>query len=74
VGGWVLRTSTLGDGRQGSVAHEHLGLVLNVLDRNGDGWGEVLMAQGGYESMSLSLVEYSASGFHPTGIEYAYGC
>ena len=59
---------------QGSVAREHLGLVLNVVDRNGDGWGEVLMAQGGYESMSLSLVEYSASGFHPTGIEYAYGC
>jgi hypothetical protein len=59
---------------QGSVAREQIGLVLNVFDRNQDGWGEVLMAQGGYESMTLSLVEYSATGFRPTGIEYSYGC
>jgi len=59
---------------RGGVAREHLGLILNVFDRNQDGWGELLMAHGGYESMAISLVEYSASGFHPTGIEYAYGC
>ena len=59
---------------QGSVAREQIGLVLNVFDQNHDGWGEVLMAQGGYESMTLSLFEYSATGFHPTGIEYSYGC
>ena len=59
---------------QGKVAREHLGLVLNIFDRDNDGWGEVLMAQGGYESMTISLLEYSATGFQPTGIEYAYGC
>jgi len=32
------------------------------------------MAQGGYESLAISLLEYSATGFHPTGIEYAFGC
>jgi hypothetical protein len=59
---------------QGAVSREHQGLVLNVFDRNHDGWGEVLMAHAGYESLTISLLEYSASGFHPTGIEYAYGC
>ena len=59
---------------QGAVSREQLRLVLNVLDRNHDGWGEVLMAQGGYESLAISLLEFSATGFHPTGIEYAYGC
>lgn len=59
---------------QGSVAREHLGLVLNVFDRDRDGWGEVLMAQEGYESVAISLLEYSPDGFQPTGIEYAHGC
>jgi hypothetical protein len=59
---------------QGTVAREHLGLILNVFDRDRDGWGEVLIAQGGYESMRLSLLEYSPTGFLPTGIEYGYGC
>jgi hypothetical protein len=59
---------------QGRVAREHLGLVLNVFDRTHDGWGEVLIARGGYESMSLSLLEYSPAGFQPTGIAYDYGC
>jgi len=59
---------------QGKVAREHLGLILNTFDRDHDGWGEVLLAQGGYEGMSISLLEYSPTGFEPTGIEYAYGC
>ena len=59
---------------QGKVAREHLGLILNIFDRDHDGWGEVLMAGSGYESTSLSLLEYSPSGFQPTGIEYGYGC
>jgi hypothetical protein len=59
---------------QGRVAREHLGLVLNVFDLNHDGRGEVLIARGGYESMSLSLLEYSPTGFQPTGIAYDYGC
>src|SRR5262249_275110 len=59
---------------QGVVAREHLGLVLNGFDRNHNGWGHGLLAQGGYESMTLSVLEYSATGFHPTGIEYGGGC
>jgi hypothetical protein len=59
---------------QGKVAREHLGLILNVFGRDHDGWGEVLIAQGGYESMSLLLLKYSPTGFQPTGIRYAYGC
>jgi hypothetical protein len=59
---------------QGAVAREHLGLVLNILDKDHDGWGEVLLAQGGYESMTISLLEYSPNGFQPTGIEHIYGC
>jgi hypothetical protein len=59
---------------EGHVAREHLGLILNVFDRNHDGWGEVLVARGGYESMRLSLLEYSPTGFQATGIEYGYGC
>ena len=59
---------------QGNVAREHLGLILNVFDRDHDGWGEVLLARGGYESMGLSLLEYSPTGFQATGIEYGYGC
>jgi hypothetical protein len=59
---------------QNNVRREHLGLVLNVFDRDHDGWGEVLLAQGGYESMSISLLKYSPAGFQPTSVEYTYGC
>ena len=59
---------------QGKVAREHLGLVLNVFDRDHDGWGEVLLARGGYESMELSVLEYSPTGFQPTGVEFGFGC
>ena len=51
-----------------------MGLILNVFDRNHDGWGEVLIVQAGYEGEWLSLLEYSESGFQPTGIGYSYGC
>jgi hypothetical protein len=51
------------DEADGAVSPAHLGLVLNVLDRDGDGWGEVLFAVAGYESYSVALLEYSAEGF-----------
>jgi hypothetical protein len=41
----------------GAVTREHLGLVVDVFDRGHAGWGEVLMGHGGYESMSLSLLQ-----------------
>ena len=59
---------------QRHVTREHLGLVLNVMDRDQDGWGEVLFAQGGYESIGISLLEYSPTGFQPSGVEFARGC
>ena len=59
---------------QGTVSPELYGLVLNVFDRDGDGWGEVLMARGGYESNTLELMALTPNGFVRTGISYSYGC
>ncbi len=59
---------------QGGVSSYHMGLVLNVVDRDGDGWGEVLFAWGGYEGRSISLLEYSAAGFHSAAIDLSGGC
>ena len=57
---------------QGELSNHHLGLVLNVLDRDGNGWGEVLFGQGGYES--IGEFQLSPSGFQPTGAAYSFGC
>jgi hypothetical protein len=59
---------------QGKVSPELYGLVLNVFDRDGDGWSEVLMARGGYESNKLELIALTPGGFISTGISYSYGC
>jgi hypothetical protein len=59
---------------QGRISREHLGLILNVLDRDADGWGEVLFAQAGYEGVSIELLEYSPSGLEPTGTSTSFGC
>jgi hypothetical protein len=59
---------------QGRTTRENLGLVLNVLDRDRDGWGEILFLEAGYESFRISLREYSATGFSPTGLVYGGGC
>lgn len=59
---------------QGGVRPSHMGLILNVLDRDGDGWGEVLFASEGYESRSISLLEYSPSGFQDAAIHLSGGC
>jgi len=53
---------------------ETLGMILNVFDRDGDGWGEVLIGTHGYESFRIRLIEYSESGFEDTGIEFSGGC
>ena len=53
---------------RGHVAREQLGLVLNVVDWNRDGWGEVLFLESGYEGFSISLRQYSATGFTPTDL------
>lgn len=59
---------------QGTIYRIQIGMILNVLDRDADGWGEILFAQGGYESLGVSLLEYSPSGFDPQGVEFNYGC
>lgn len=59
---------------QGRISTEHLGFVLNVIDREGDGWAEVLFGWGGYESRSVEEWRLSTFGFEPTGVSYAYGC
>lgn len=55
------------------LAPEQFGLVLNVVDRDGDGWAEVVFVQVGYESVNVSLLEVR-SAFKPSGIGYNYGC
>jgi hypothetical protein len=59
---------------QGRVTRNHLGLVLNVIDRDQDGWGEILSLQAGYEAFSLSVREYGVGGFEPTAVTYGGGC
>ena len=59
---------------QGRTTQENLGLVLNVLDRDRDGLGEILFLETGYESFGISLREYSPTGFVPTGLTYSGGC
>jgi hypothetical protein len=59
---------------QGEIDITQLGLVLNVLDRDRDGWAEVIFLQAGYESLGVSLYTISSSGFTPAGTSYAYGC
>jgi hypothetical protein len=49
-------------------------MVLTVLDRDHDGWGEVLLTEEGYESRSIELFEYGPAGFQTTGIVFAHGC
>jgi hypothetical protein len=57
---------------QGEISREHLGLVLNVFEI--DGVSFVLMAHGGYESMTLALRRYTGGRFEPTTVGYTYGC
>jgi hypothetical protein len=57
-----------------TLGAEHQGLILNVFDYDGDGWGEVLMERSGYESSRLALYKYTDSGLVPVGIELMWGC
>jgi hypothetical protein len=59
---------------QGEIGREQLGLVLNVLDRDRDGWGEIVFAFGGYESLGIGVEEWSPTGFMSSGIDYSFGC
>lgn len=59
---------------QGEVHTQQLGLVMNVVDRDRDGWAEVIFLQGGYEGVGVEVLDVSADGLKPAGISYSYGC
>lgn len=59
---------------EGEVVRQNYGLILNVVDRDGDGWGEIIFAGGGYESMFVDVEEATPTGFERTGIGYGSGC
>jgi hypothetical protein len=67
----MLRTAEF---QRQSLRAEHQGLILNVFDYDGDGWGEILMERSGYESSQLALYKYTDSGLVPVGIELLWGC
>lgn len=68
VASWIAA----GEFRRGLVT-ENLGIILNVVDGNGDGWAEIVYAQLGYESVGVTLLDVRAS-FAPIGRGYSYGC
>lgn len=53
---------------------KHLGMVLNVFDRDRDGWGEVLVGRRYYEGGAIELLEYAPSGPQKTRIRHSGGC
>ena len=57
-------------------SNEHIGLVLNVVDTDNDGNGEVLFMVVGYESRSIDVVPYPAGPGQPSKPLFTYsdGC
>jgi hypothetical protein len=43
------------------VGREYLGGILNIVDANRDGWGEVVRLQRGYEALVIDAMEYPRS-------------
>jgi hypothetical protein len=59
---------------RGTIYDSNLGLVLNVFDRDGDGWAEVLTAREGYEGVAIRLRRYTSQGFVDDGPAMQQGC
>lgn len=59
---------------QGRVTRDHLGMLLNVIDRDRDGAGEILFLQAGYEGFNIAVREFSPNGFEPAALTYGGGC
>jgi hypothetical protein len=59
---------------QGEIHTSQLGLVLNVVDRDRDGWAEVIFMHAGYEGLGVEVLDLSADGLKPAGVSYSYGC
>lgn len=52
---------------------ETLGVILNVFDRNDDGYGEFLILRRGWESFGIQLLRYTESGPAPTKVSFGGG-
>jgi hypothetical protein len=59
---------------QNEIDTVQLGLVLNVIDQDGDGWAEIIFARGGYESLEIGVLEFSPEGLVPRNITFTAGC
>ncbi|HUQ85942.1 MAG TPA: hypothetical protein VM096_00195 [Vicinamibacterales bacterium] len=59
---------------RGQLRREHYGMVLNVIDRDNDGWREILFLREGYEGFSIEMIEFGATGWEPAGASYSGGC
>jgi len=57
-----------------AVSLNELDHVLNVFNRRGDGYGEVLMYQPGYEGFAVRLLRFTGTGLLLTKISIGDGC
>jgi hypothetical protein len=58
----------------GIATFDQLPYVLNVFDRHGDGYGEVLVFFPGYEGFNIQLFRYTEKGLVATKISIGDGC
>jgi hypothetical protein len=69
-GSWI----TVPDRLEDNTAFTQPGAILNVFDRRGDGYGEVLVLFSGGDSYGIRLLRYSPKGLVPTTIVMGDGC
>jgi hypothetical protein len=58
----------------GVATFDDLPYVLNVFDRSGDGYGEVLVFFPGYEGFKIQLFRYTQRGLVATKVSIGDGC
>jgi hypothetical protein len=54
------------------VGREYLGGILNVVDANRDGWGEIVRLQHGYDALVIDAIEYPRSPESPLTVIARY--
>lgn len=65
---------TVQDRLEDDTAFTQPGAILNVFDRRGDGYGEVLVLFSGGDSYEIRLLRYTPKGIVPTTIAIGDGC
>jgi hypothetical protein len=68
---WMFRKPPFGEE---VLSLNQLGHVLNVFDRHGDGYGEVLVFFPGYEGYTIQLFRYTPAGLVATKVSQGDGC